>query len=455
MNRNARFILNIVIVIVVIGLLAGGVYFLTQPEEQSDLSDVYTDDDRIKIFSYSTEELVGADVTNQYGSYSLSRTGSVWTMAGFEDITLNANALDTLVLTFQNVTSESRIEEDPADLSVYGLSQPAATLALTTKSGGKTFYIGNETPDGTGSYFNTDSSGDVYIMESYKVDVINLTAKNYVQIAAGIADSDIIGVRIEGGGSILGLEMQATGPKYQYGLLSYWDITEPRKQSASNSDVSEKLLIPISEIENGVSGVLEITDENLAMTGLDDPEYTVTVTTASKYITYEISAPSQEYRYLRRSDVNYLMRVDADDCAFVYTQPYNVAEKMLALIDIDMVREVNIEHQGKTYGLTILNGTGENAAFYYKNMQVDTDTYRTFYSHIVALPVSGEITEAPARDNIIGSIEYVLNSGDSLKLEFAPYNERNYAVFVNGEGLYTVAKKGIDSIFEEVIETFK
>ena len=455
MSRNAKFILNIVIIVLVIGLLAGGIYFLTRPEEQSNMSDSHTDDDRIKIFSYAMDELTGAEVSNQYGSYSLSRTGNSWTMAGFENVTLNATALDNLIVTFQNVTSEGRIEEDPADLSVYGLDNPSATLTLITAGGSKTFYIGNETPDGTGSYFNTDSSDDVYIMESYKVDVIRLTAKNYVTIAAGIADTDITGVRVEGSGGVLEVKMQPTGPKDQYGLRSYWDIIEPVKQTASNSDVSNNLITPISKLEDGVTGVLEINDENLAETRLDSPEYTVTVTTVTGVVTYEISAVSGEYRYLRRSDVPYLMRVDADACTFVYTQPYDVAEKLLAQIDIGIVQEVNIEHKGNTYTLTILNGSGEDAAFYYNGMQVDTDTYRKLYQNIVVIPVSGEAEGEVARENLLGSIQYVLNSGEALTLEFVPYNDRNYAVFVDGECLYTVAKKNVDKIFSKVRETFK
>lgn len=454
MSRNARFILNIVIVIVVIGLLGGGVYFLTRPEEEHGLGEVFTDDDVVKIFSYASDELIGADVTNKYGSYSLYREDGTWNLAGFEGVNLNAAAIDTLVFTFQNITSDSRIAEAPDNLSDFGLDSPEAVLTLTTVNGAKTFYIGDETPGGYGSYFNTDSSTDVYVMKSYLVDVINLVAKDYATLVESIAAEDITGVAIEGPQGTLSVSMQVTGPRDQYGLLSYWDIIGARKRSASNSDVSDRLLTPISEIENGVSGILEITAENLALTGLDYPEYTLTVKTKNGSIAYEFSAPKGEYRYFRRSDAGYFMRTDTDDCGFLYTQAYDVAEKFLALIDISLVQEVNIQHGDRTANLSVVDGGSKTGAFYFGDTRVEPDVFREFYSKIVAIDVSGETAEDPAYENIIGSIEYVLNSGETLTLEFVPYNERNYAVFVNGDGLYTVAKKNIDDIFDQVRKTF-
>lgn len=448
MSRNARFILNIVIVLLVVGLLGGGVYYLTRPQKSPTVGESYTDDDVVKIYSYAPEELVGVDVKNQYGSYSLRREGGSWIMAGFEGETLDATALDYLVNTFSNVTGgENCIEKDPEDLSVYGLDEPSAVLTLTTTGGGRTFNIGAVTPDGSGSYFNTDASSDVYIMDSYLVAVIRLTAVDYMSIASSLEAESITSVRIEGPSGTLAVTMRPTGPRDQYSLLSYWDITEPERRSASNNDVTTRLLTPLAELENGVSGALEPTDENKASVGLDKPEYTVKITVDGALMTYEFSPAAGGYRYYTRTGADRIMRVDDEDCAFLMTGSYDVAEKLLVMLDIGLVSEINIDRHGAETRLSVVDGGGDKPAFYNGGIQMDEDAFREFYMQCVAIDVSGVLDGDPGGEPV-GSIEYVLLGGETIKLTFTSYDDRNYAVGVNGEEYYTVAKKRADAIFD-------
>lgn len=457
MSRNVKFVINIVVVILVIGLLAGGVYFLTRQGEGDSLGEMYTDDQEVKIFSYAADELTGADVTNKYGSYSLTKGEGGWSMAGFEGVTLKATALDTLVYTFQNVTSEGRVAENPDNLADFGLDSPSAVLSLTTTSGGRTFYIGSETPDGSGSYFNTDASADVYVMKSYMVDVINLVAKDYADLAPALVAGDLTAVAIDGPGGRLAVEMNPAGPKDQYSLLSYWSVTSPVRRSASNSDVTDKLLTPITEIESGVSGILPITDENMASTGLSAPEYTVSVNTKGGTVTYKVAPSDGTYRWISRSDVTYLMRTDADAWGILALTSADLEEKLLAMIDISLISEIHIQHDGETLSFDIVDGGGDNAAFFKDGVELDADTFRDFYSHIVAISVSGSLEEPPAYSapvESVGAIEYVLTDGESLRLEFWPGDERNYAADFNGE-YYTVAHKTVDKIFDDISEYFR
>ena len=175
---NKRFIINILIVAVVIALLVGALYYLSRPAEDNGPGDTVVDEQRITVFSVSPADMLSADVTNKYGSYALYRAGGGWNLAGFEGMHLDVNMLDALTNSFSKVTSSQLIDENPGNPGDYGLSAPTATLALGTSGGGRTFYIGNETPDGRGYYFSTDESSAVYLMDSYVADVVFLTARD-------------------------------------------------------------------------------------------------------------------------------------------------------------------------------------------------------------------------------------------------------------------------------------
>ncbi len=452
---NRRLVVNIIIIVLVIGALGAGLYFLTrkEPTENDNLSEYYTDDDKVKIFSYDVEDLVSVGVENQYGTYLLERAEGGWKLSGFDTVPVDPTMVDSLTYGFSSLTSNFRVEAAPDDLSVYGLDRPSASLTLTLKDGtAKTFYIGNKASDNSGSYFNTDSSSDVYFMQSYQVDMINLTARDYADIGESIAAGDITAIEIVSPSGTLKVERSPEGQKDQYGLLSYWDITSPRRQSASNSDVEEKLLTPATQLEDSVSAIIKYDEADDH--GLDSPQYRITLTSEAGSVVYAVSAPENEYRYIRRDDQDYILRVDSGACDFAAADAYTVAEKYLALVAINLVQNVNIDYDGEVTRLTVVDGGGDNASYYCENHEVDADVFTDFYMNIVAMDVDGEAVDPVLKDTV-GSIEYVLNSGESIKLEFVPYDERNYAVFVNGDGLYYINKKKVTKVFDKVTQTFR
>ncbi|MCH5187368.1 MAG: DUF4340 domain-containing protein [Oscillospiraceae bacterium] len=444
---NKKFIINIIIVVVVIGLLAGAIWFLSQPEENNDGPDVPVSEN-ITIYSINPADMISADVTNKYGSYSLHRTDRGWSLDGFDGMDLDVNMLDALTNTFSNVASSQLVDEDPENTGDYGLYQPETVITIGTSSGSRTFYIGNETPDGKNYYFNTDDSKSVYVLAGYVADVAFLTARDYVNLGSTFAADDVTRVRIvQRSGSALTVTMDPNGARDQYGLISYWDISEPEERSASNSDVVTMLTTPVAELESTASGIYTDTAENRTMTGLDNIEFTVEVMADDKDITYYISPAADEYRYITRADSGYILRVDREAADFAYTPMEAVAERYLAMIDIAAVSSVDMAYRDETLHFTVIDGAGENAAFYVGDEELSAERFREFYQKIVALPVSGVTDDEPAED-IFGSVSYNLISGDRLKLEFAPYSERSYGVYINGRRQYSMLKKNVDDLFD-------
>lgn len=451
MSRNKKFIINTVIIVLVIVLLAAGIYFLSRPEDAPRPDEIDTVGSRIEIFSVEEGDITSASVTNEYGSYSLRRSGSGWSIDGFSGISLNAAMLDNLTGAFARVTSSQLIDESPADLSVYGLDAPSASVDVRTDDGGKIFYVGSKTPDGSSYYFNTNSSPCVYLLDSYVADVAFLTARDYANLGSSFTAEDVTEIRIApSAGEALHVVMDEGGPRDQYSLLSYWDITEPSAASASNTSVSETLCTPAAALETGASAIIADTVEARAEYGLASPEFTLDVTAGEK-ITYRISPAAGEYRYILREGSGCILRVDNDDCAFLYTKPYDIMEKYLALIDISLLNSAEISRGGETMVLSVKNPSAENAEFFINGKKAEEDSFRKCYQQIVALGVSGEAVNPP-KENIAGQIVYNLASGEKITLEFAEYDDRNYSVFVNGKGQYTILKKNIDKIFDMIKE---
>lgn len=446
MSANKRFILNIIIVAAVICALVGALYALTRPEEKPPAPEEYTNG--IEVFSVDPEAMTSARVSNKNGGYYLYKYNGSWRLEGFDGITLDSNMLDALTNTFSDVTSPQLVDETGENAAAFGLSSPEATVVIGTDGGERAFYIGGETPDGNGYYFSTDAGPEVYFMESYVADVAFLTARDYVSLGASFAAEDITEIRIAPkNGPPLHVVMNPDGAADQYGLLSYWTITEPEKRSASNSDVMTALLTPAAEMESTASGIYEDNAENRAALGLSSPDYSLDVTLGSGAASYLISPADGEYRYIIRDGAGYILRVDDEGCAFLASTMEQVAEKYLAMIDVADLSGVEMTANGETKVFTVLDGAGENASFYVDGRELGEDEFRGFYQQIVALLVNGVLDDAPIGETV-GSITYTLNSGEKLRLDFAPYDERSYGVYINGRRQYSMLRKNVDKIFD-------
>ncbi len=95
-----------------------------------------------------------------------SQTFSVSPEDGF--FGYSASRLRSLMYTISSVMATSRIEEDPKDLSVYGLDEPSFSMTVRFTDGSSaTIYLGNQAPVQNYYYANTDLDSTVYTIGGY------------------------------------------------------------------------------------------------------------------------------------------------------------------------------------------------------------------------------------------------------------------------------------------------
>ena len=123
-------------------------------------------------------------------------------------------SLATLQYLFENIsdiTAESIVEEDPKDLSVYGLSPAAATITITDSSGETTIHIGDEKDDKF--YLMCDEIPVVYLASSDMCKIVKeLNATDYIEKFIGIHNiADVNSVEIIKGEETHAMEIASDG----------------------------------------------------------------------------------------------------------------------------------------------------------------------------------------------------------------------------------------------------
>src|SRR5579884_2163330 len=98
----------------------------------------------------------------------LEKTGNDWRMTQPKTYPVDTDSVNSFLSSVSSVDADSVVEEKPADIAQFGLTQPSVTLTLTLKDGKtRTLLLGDDAPTGSGVYAKTENSPKVYALASY------------------------------------------------------------------------------------------------------------------------------------------------------------------------------------------------------------------------------------------------------------------------------------------------
>ena len=91
--------------------------------------------------------------------------------------------LRSLMYTVSSVVATSKIEEDPKDLSDYGLDEPSFAMTVRFTDGSSTtLFLGNQAPVQNYYYANTDEDSTVYTIGGYLTGLLTRRPYEYREI---------------------------------------------------------------------------------------------------------------------------------------------------------------------------------------------------------------------------------------------------------------------------------
>ena len=154
------------------------------------------------------------------------------------------------------------------NLSEYGLVEPAYTISINAVNGTKTtVFLGNRSPDGKYCYLNVSGSQEIYTVSAVKLDNADVTAVNFLDSKAlDIEYEELKTVHFDRKSDSLSLD--ASVSVNSYGIADF-EIYKPYKHAASQ--YFGNLIDSIVHLE--ISEYVDVSDGNLAVFGLDDPNF--------------------------------------------------------------------------------------------------------------------------------------------------------------------------------------
>ncbi len=436
---------NAIILLVIVALLVGA-YFLVrnmktedEPSEQTEQYDRLTD--------YTTDSIESVTLINEDGTFVIVKKDQDWALSSPSDIRYEPTVLSSIVINASTIVADKVVEENAADLSIYGLDDPAKAVVKTTDGKETVIEIGDLTPTQGGNYVKLAGTNKVYVISNFVGEKLTMGKNDMRKTLMFDFTSDMIDsvAMSRKGESLFSAVVEEDGAS--------WTMNTPIKAS-----VNESAVYPMLDALSSTN-VIEFVEENpkdLSQYGLHKPSYE-----------FEFSVEGRKYKLtmgderVKGSEI-YAMLDGSNEVLTVNMEPYNFVDKPLKevlkifayIVNIDQVKKIDLTMDGKTDNMVLDvykdaegNSDYEKDKFYFNGLDATAEDeegsqpFRKLYQAMVGIGLDEIDIEGKPEGPADIVIDYTLVDGSRMKVEFISKDENFYYVVRNGEYAGILVKK--------------
>jgi len=484
---------KLIIPAVVLVLLAGVYFIVTNlPEKNEDEGNTGSNSqDKVQIFEFVKNDLseiimenkgevlhfkyttiqVEQETTKEDGTVEKTTTDkNVWVAVQPEGMKLRSSSVDSIAWNANSLKAYKVIDENPSDLSVYGLDNPARITFIMNDGTKYVLLVGNETPTGGSYYAKKEEEPTVYTIGDYEAEKFIQTKFDLLETNIYDEDytsQDFTALKFTRNGSLL-FDAKSDESKTKW-WLSYPVEAEARYEN----------IYTITEALVGIS-VSKYVDENtadLSKYGLASPAYVFEYTMGGKDYKLSLGKLNNDEKayYAMLNDENLVFTVSSASftfldkpieeiiSSFVHLQNINEVSELKVTMDgrVD-ISKINVDTEDDEKSTYEFNGTlltGEKDEEYIR-------TFKKYYQGAIGITMDKLNLEAnPVLENPEVTIEYTLKTGERIVVDLVPEPEGVYFyAFKNGKytgmmvrrrQLEDESKNGLRVSYPKLVEALK
>jgi hypothetical protein len=219
---------GLLVAVVLLAVLGGAIWYSNKKQAQKEKAPADTSPKIVSIPEDRIREIrllkAGAE------PIVLSHDSGKWALTAPLPLPADPDASASLVSALSSVTADKTIEDNPTDLTSYGLAGPALQVQVFEKGGNQVqLAIGDDTPTNSGAYARVSGDRRVYTVASYVKTSFDKTVKD-------LRDKRLLTFQP---GRLTRLKLAAKGPAIVFGKNAgnEWQIVEPRPLRADTGQV--------------------------------------------------------------------------------------------------------------------------------------------------------------------------------------------------------------------------
>ncbi|MDR1862763.1 MAG: DUF4340 domain-containing protein [Treponema sp.] len=381
----------------------------------------------------------------------LEKQGDLWELSPPAAVRLDQGKIESALWSLGSLWAERVVEEEPGDLSVYGLDKTRPRTVVIDSEGGRADYlIGAMTPSRASYYVMTGEDPKVYAVSEYSV-------RNLLLDLDGIRDRSLLAPFEPQNLRRLILDTGKTridvSPKTEAdtGVSSFstFMLTSPytRKQGVDGEKFGE-FLAPLQSLQ--IRDFINDNPASLGPYGLDNPMRLYVETDVSSLDLFLGNAEGDAY-YAKKADSPEVFTVGGLE-AVVNARAFTIVDKFALILNIDTVDRFVISEDAKALLTAEIKGKGDEAVFTLNGRKTADKPFRAFYQTVIGLLTDAEYSGPRPSNNPRGviTIRYYLNTppGQETAASLIPYNRDFYILDMDGTTEFLISRAQVQRIFD-------
>ncbi len=406
--------------------------------EQEDISKIVLKREAGEIILTKEERDVETLETNDDGTTKkVIEKKKVWVNSSFD---VDNDLVEDMVSAAATVMTKRLIDENPGDLTIYGLDNAIEATFVSSEGKEVSIEIGNLTPKQDSYYVRSLESSAVYTIDSYKGETLrygkfDVMSKNIYGTEAILPESFKSLIFSRAGQKVFSAEKSISSVD--------WRITGPVPERDANMTELSKFLNWLNSFR--VKEFVEENPSDLKIYGLDSPKYVFDFTLNNKTYRLMLGANTESEYYGMMEGNNIVFTVDATDLNFI-DLPLKDLVSMFAYIPLIYdVEKLVIEIDGRIDVLLINESQEEGSTpeFHFNGRKIENDEeenlFRKYYQG--AIGIMGDkidLDSVPVGEASI-RLTYTMKKAvpdKTVEVELIPTNDK-YGYFIMVNDKYT------------------
>jgi hypothetical protein len=223
---------GLIIAAAVLAALTGALYWSNHHPPSEDTAKASLDTPP-KILSLKQEDISKIAIRKKGGEELALAKGDAgkWQITAPKPLGADQEAVSSLLSSVSSLNADRLVEDKAADLSQFGLAQPALELDITSKDGKpQKLFLGDDTPAGSAVFAKLDGDPRVFTIASYNKTSIDKTAND-------LRDKRLLTVDFD---KLSQIELATEKQNIEFGRNKQeWQIVKPKPLRADNFQVEE------------------------------------------------------------------------------------------------------------------------------------------------------------------------------------------------------------------------
>jgi len=450
---------------IVLGVVVGMTIYLTSTplSNRSDSTKTEETNDeklqRVPITNIDRDSIHTIELEREDEVLLLYRQGNEWHIKHPHPVEQDADRVNTIVSSIEQLYSERVVEENPQDLLQYGL-QPPQTLIRVTLYNDQilTLYLGDLVPVGTGYYLMIEGNPTVYMVKRIHGEHFNYGLADVRRQQVGqINPKELQYLKIarHGRRTVELLRMNDENWNQILFAVSNYTINQPYKDvyptDAEEMDELMSRLPAYFQIDRFVDD----RPNNLAQYGLEKPSAELLVEDGKNTVhLYFGDDLDEKHIYFQVAGKKSVYAMEKYELEFMSLNPFRLVDKLAFIVKLDDVDTITVEYLGKVQTFSLVsNGEGQEQVTIYRvnGIEVKEKPFKELYRRLITLTVEGDAGQHVSENPEIRLV-YSLNRGSihEYTLSFVPYDVDFYALFRNGVNDFLISKEQVQSMLDDV-----